>query len=72
MSAKIINGKEVAKQVKNEIKAEVAEFIDNEDKAPHLVAIIVGEDPASQTYVASKERAAKGVGITSSDRKSVV
>ncbi|MBT3175031.1 MAG: bifunctional methylenetetrahydrofolate dehydrogenase/methenyltetrahydrofolate cyclohydrolase FolD [Lentimicrobiaceae bacterium] len=66
MSAKIINGKEVAKQVKNEIKAEVAEFIDNEDKAPHLVAIIVGEDPASQTYVASKERAAKGVGITSS------
>ncbi|MAZ92823.1 MAG: bifunctional methylenetetrahydrofolate dehydrogenase/methenyltetrahydrofolate cyclohydrolase FolD [Lentimicrobiaceae bacterium] len=66
MSAIVIDGKACAKQVKDEIKAEVAEFIDNEDKSPHLVAIIVGEDPASQTYVASKERAAKAVGITSS------
>ena len=66
MSAKIIDGKAVAKQVKDEIKAEVAGFIDDTNEAPHLVAIIVGEDPASQTYVASKERAAKSVGITSS------
>ncbi len=66
MSAKIIDGKAVAKQVKNEIRTEVAALIDSIDEAPHLVAIIVGEDPASQTYVASKERAAKSVGITSS------
>lgn len=66
MSAKIIDGKAVAKQVKDEIKVEVAGFIDDSNEAPHLVAIIVGEDPASQTYVASKERAAKSVGITSS------
>ncbi len=66
MTAKIIDGKLIASKVKDEIKAEVAEMIDNNLDTPHLVAIIVGEDPASQTYVASKERAAKSVGITSS------
>lgn len=66
MSAKIIDGKKIAKEVKDEIKAEVAELIDNNQDTPHLVAIIVGEDPASQTYVASKEKAARNVGITSS------
>ncbi len=49
-----------------EIKAEVARMIDDEDKAPHLAAVILGEDPASQTYVAAKEKACKSVGITSS------
>jgi len=66
MSAKIIDGKLIASKVKKEIKAEVAELIDNNEDTPHLVAIIVGEDPASQTYVASKEKAARAVGITSS------
>lgn len=66
MTAKIIDGTLIASKVKNEIKAEVAEFIDNNEDTPHLVAIIVGDDPASQTYVASKEKAAKNVGITSS------
>jgi len=49
-----------------EIKKEVARMIDADDRAPHLAAIIVGEDPASQTYVAGKEKACKSVGITSS------
>ncbi|NQU34524.1 MAG: bifunctional methylenetetrahydrofolate dehydrogenase/methenyltetrahydrofolate cyclohydrolase FolD [Bacteroidetes bacterium] len=62
----IIDGKLIAKKVKDEIKAEVAGLIDNNDQTPHLVAIIVGEDPASETYVASKEKAARSVGITSS------
>jgi len=61
-----IDGKLIASKVKDEIKAEVAELIDADLKAPHLAAIIVGDDPASQTYVASKEKAAKNVGITSS------
>ena len=61
----VIDGKLIAKQIKDEIKAEVAEMIDKGEDTPHLVAIIVGDDPASQTYVASKERAAKSVGITS-------
>lgn len=49
-----------------EIKTEVARMIDDDDKAPHLAAVILGEDPASQTYVAAKEKACKSVGITSS------
>ncbi len=65
-TAKIIDGKLIASKVKDEIKAEVAELIDADLKAPHLVAVILGDDPASQTYVASKEKAAKSVGITSS------
>lgn len=61
----VIDGKLTAKQIKDEIKAEVAQMIDNGEDVPHLAAIIVGEDAASQTYVASKEKSAKSVGITS-------
>ena len=62
----ILDGKLVAKALKESIKKEVAEMIDNGEDAPHLVAIIVGSDPASETYVASKEKAAQGVGMMSS------
>lgn len=65
-TAQIIDGKLIASKVRDEIKIEVAALVDAEEDTPHLVAIIVGDDPASQTYVASKERAAKSVGITSS------
>ena len=67
--AKIIDGKLTSKKVKKELKAEIAKLIDKDEKAPHLVAIIVGEDPASQTYVASKEKSAKLIGMTSSTYK---
>ncbi|PLW94651.1 MAG: bifunctional methylenetetrahydrofolate dehydrogenase/methenyltetrahydrofolate cyclohydrolase FolD [Marinilabiliales bacterium] len=63
---KIIDGKFTAQAIKEEIKKEVAAMIDNDADAPHLAAILVGDDPASQTYVASKEKAALLVGITSS------
>ncbi|MCF8231606.1 MAG: bifunctional methylenetetrahydrofolate dehydrogenase/methenyltetrahydrofolate cyclohydrolase FolD [Bacteroidales bacterium] len=62
----LIDGKEIADQVKEEIKKEVSQIIDNDDKAPHLAAILVGEDPASQTYVKNKEKACKRVGMISS------
>ncbi len=62
----IIDGKKTAAKIKEEIKAKVAKLLDQKDVAPHLAAIIVGDDPASQTYVASKEKAARSVGITSS------
>lgn len=65
-TAKLIDGKKTAQKVKDEIKAEVAAIVDKHEKGPHLVAVIVGDDPASQTYVASKERAAINVGMTSS------
>jgi len=69
MEAKIIDGKLISKKVKEELKDEIAKVIDNDEKAPHLVAIIVGDDPASQTYVASKEKAARLIGMTSSTYK---
>jgi methylenetetrahydrofolate dehydrogenase (NADP+)/methenyltetrahydrofolate cyclohydrolase len=63
---RLIDGKKIAEKIRMEIKAEVAQMIDDEDRSPHLAAVIVGEDPASQTYVASKEKACKSVGFTSS------
>ena len=63
---KIIDGKLIADQIKKEIAAEVAGMIDHGQNAPHLAAVIVGEDGASQTYVASKEKACHSVGMTSS------
>lgn len=66
MDNKIIDGKLIAEQIKKEIAAEVADMIDHGQNAPHLAAVIVGEDGASQTYVASKEKACHSVGMTSS------
>ncbi len=66
MNSKIIDGKAISNEIKKEISAQVAAMIDADVKAPHLAAIIVGEDPASQTYVASKEKSCRAVGITSS------
>lgn len=63
---KIIDGKDISDQIKKEIAAEVAGMIDHGQNAPHLAAVIVGEDGASQTYVASKEKACHSVGMTSS------
>ena len=62
----IIDGKKISDEIRTEIKTEVARLIDEEDRSPHLAAVIVGEDPASQTYVAGKEKACKAVGFMSS------
>ncbi len=62
----ILDGKLVAKALKESIKKEVAEMVDRGEDGPHLAAVIVGNDPASETYVASKEKAARGVGMVSS------
>lgn len=66
MDTKIIDGKLISDQIKKEIAAEVADMIDHGKPAPHLAAVIVGEDGASKTYVASKEKACHSVGMTSS------
>lgn len=64
--AKLIDGKKTSKTIKTRIAAEVAKMIDNDIKAPHLAAVLVGADPASEFYVKSKEKACLSVGITSS------
>ncbi len=63
----LIDGKKVAVTIKQEIAAEVKRMLDQGEKAPHLAAILVGEDPASQTYVNSKAKACKEVGFISSN-----
>lgn len=63
---KIIDGKLIAETIKKEIAKEVADMIDKGIGAPHLAAVIVGEDGASLTYVASKEKASHSVGMISS------
>lgn len=62
----LIDGKKIAEQIRTEIALEVRKLIDKEMKVPHLAAVLVGEDPASQIYVANKEKACKEVGFMSS------
>jgi len=61
---KLIDGKVVAENLKAKIKVQVDELINN-DIHPHLAAILVGDDGASQTYVTAKEKACAEVGILS-------
>lgn len=63
---KIIDGKKIAEDIKKEIAVEVAAAIDNGIRAPHLAAVLVGDDPASQTYVKNKEKDCQEVGFASS------
>ncbi len=65
MSAKIISGTEVAKGIREELKNEVAALKDNHDVVPGLVTILVGDNPASQSYVAAKNKTAHALGIHS-------
>ena len=62
----LINGKEVAAQIKKEIAAEVAEIRANGGKQPHLAAILVGHDGGSETYVRNKVLACEACGFKSS------
>lgn len=63
---KLIDGKAIAAEIKAKIADEVGKMIDDDDNNPHLAAILVGDDPASETYVASKEKSCKSVGMMSS------
>lgn len=61
----LIDGKKTSDAIKKEIASQVEDMISRGETPPHLTAIIVGEDGASKTYVASKERACKAVGFIS-------
>lgn len=61
----ILDGKKISNDIKEEIAAEVAEMKRNNEKVPHLAAVIVGNDGASLTYVGSKVRACERVGFES-------
>ena len=63
----IIDGKKIAAEMKQEIANEVARLKAEGKKLPHLAAVLVGNDGASETYVASKVKACEAVGIKSSE-----
>src|SRR5262245_24983878 len=65
MSATLLDGKELARQIRAEIAEEVVEFIQNNAVVPCLAAVLVGDDPASEVYVRNKRKACEAVGIES-------
>lgn len=65
MSAKLIKGAEVAKQIREELAEEVKRIKEKYGVEPGLVTILVGENPASQSYVRAKQKAAHELGFYS-------
>lgn len=69
MSAKIIDGKEVAAKVQEEVRLGVAQMKEEKGYVPGLATVIVGDNPASATYVRMKQRMCETLGIRSIGQK---
>ncbi len=65
MTAQLIKGAEIAAQIREELKQEIAELKAKHNVVPGLVTVLVGADPASQVYVGQKEKTSKELGIYS-------
>jgi len=65
MATTLIKGSEISKQIKEELKKEIAELKEKHNLIPGLATILVGEDEASKVYVGAKEKACKELGIYS-------
>jgi len=65
MSAMLIKGSEISKQIKEELKVEIAKLKDNNSIIPGLATVLVGENEASKVYVGAKEKTCKELGIYS-------
>ncbi|MFC1985518.1 tetrahydrofolate dehydrogenase/cyclohydrolase catalytic domain-containing protein, partial [Chloroflexota bacterium] len=65
MTAQIISGTEISKQIREELKQEIAELKEKHNLVPGLATVLVGEDPASQVYVGQKEKTSQALGIYS-------
>uniref|UniRef100_A0AAV2MNP4 Methenyltetrahydrofolate cyclohydrolase n=1 Tax=Knipowitschia caucasica TaxID=637954 RepID=A0AAV2MNP4_KNICA len=63
--AVVISGKVLARQIQREIQRDVEEMVAEGNMRPHLGVVLVGDDPASHTYVRNKTRAANILGISS-------
>lgn len=68
MTARIIDGKQLAADMRAELKSQV-EQLKAESVVPGLAVVLVGEDPASKSYVTAKEKACEEVGIYSNDNR---
>ena len=65
MTAVILDGRKLARQIQEELRDEVVEFIENNGEVPTLAAVLVGNDPASEVYVRNKVAGCEQVGIHS-------
>ena len=65
MTAKLINGNEIAQQIREELKQEVTQLKEKYNVVPGLVTILVGENPASMSYVTAKQKTSKELGFHS-------
>jgi methylenetetrahydrofolate dehydrogenase (NADP+)/methenyltetrahydrofolate cyclohydrolase len=65
MTATLINGNEIARQIREELKQETAQLKEKYNVVPGLVTILVGENPASVSYVTAKQKTSKELGFYS-------
>lgn len=68
MTAQIIDGKQIAADMRAELKVKVSE-LKTKGIVPGLAVVLIGEDPASKSYVTAKERACEQIGILSDDNR---
>jgi methylenetetrahydrofolate dehydrogenase (NADP+)/methenyltetrahydrofolate cyclohydrolase len=69
MSARILDGKAIAAELKDSVKQKVDKMVAEGNRAPGLVVILVGENPASQVYVRNKQNSCEQVGFYSELKK---
>ena len=69
MAAKIMSGNDVAQEMRDEMKAEVEKLKADHGVVPGLTVVLVGDDPASVSYVKGKRKACREVGIASVEHK---
>ena len=62
----ILSGKELSDNIKSQLAVQVATFPSRYGRVPHLAVVLVGDDPASATYVRNKGRACEKIGIQNS------
>ena len=65
MTATLIDGKAIANQIKQEVKAELRGLVAQVGRPPGLAVVLVGDDPASASYVRSKRKTCEALGVTS-------
>jgi 5,10-methylene-tetrahydrofolate dehydrogenase/methenyl tetrahydrofolate cyclohydrolase len=65
MTAQIIDGVKIAEKIRNRVKEEIVKWVADGHNAPGLATVLVGENPASQSYVRSKQKACGEAGIQS-------
>jgi len=69
MTAKIISGKQIAEEMRAEMKQEIEELKAKHNLVPGLAVVLVGEDPASQVYVRNKKKSCEQIGVNSIEHK---